>query len=76
VDKVVISIADDSLERLPAVVAELTAAGLVVDDVLEALGMVTGVVDASAIRELAAVPGVAEVELRRAVGIMPPDEVG
>jgi hypothetical protein len=75
VDKVVISIADDSLDRLPAVVADLATAGLVVDDVLEALGMVTGSVAPSSFRALSAVAGVAEVERQRVVGVRPPEEV-
>jgi hypothetical protein len=75
VDKVVISIADDSLDRLPAVVADLTTAGLVVDDVLEALGMVTGSVAPSSLRALSAVAGVDGVERQRTVGIIPPEDV-
>ncbi|MCS7482838.1 hypothetical protein ACFFQW_17760 [Umezawaea endophytica] len=66
-EKVVVSIADDSLERLPAVVTELTAAGLVVDDVLEALGMVTGSAEGGALARLAEVDGVAEVAVQRVV---------
>jgi hypothetical protein len=75
VDKVVISIADDSLDRLPAVVADLAAAGLVVDDVLEALGMVTGSVAPASFRALSAVAGVAEVERQRMVGTRPLDDL-
>ncbi|MEO6083974.1 MAG: hypothetical protein ABIQ18_12815 [Umezawaea sp.] len=74
-DKVVISIADDSLDRLPAVVADLAAAGLVVDDVLEALGMVTGSVAPSSFRALSAVAGVVGVERQRTVGARPPEQV-
>ena len=73
-DKVVISIADDSLDRLPAVVADLATAGLVVDDVLEALGMVTGSVAPASFRALSAVAGVAEVERQRVVGTRPPED--
>jgi hypothetical protein len=75
VDKVVISIADDSLDRLPAVVADLAAAGLVVDDVLEALGMVTGSAAPSSFRALSAVAGVAGVERQRTVDVIRPEQV-
>ncbi|MBB5958395.1 hypothetical protein FHS29_005003 [Saccharothrix tamanrassetensis] len=71
VDKVVVSVADESLADLPAVVAALREAGLVVDDVLEALGMVTGSVAREAIRSLRAVPGVSDVEKQRAVRFPP-----
>jgi hypothetical protein len=74
VDKIVISIADDSLDRLPAVVADLAAAGLVVDDVLEALGMVTGSVAPSSFPALSAVVGVAGVERQRTVDVAPPEQ--
>lgn len=67
--KVVVSIADSSLGRVDAVVAGLKAAGMVVDDVMEALGMVTGGVAESAMGRLKAVPGVDEVERQRAVGL-------
>ncbi len=66
-DKVVVSVADESLADLDVVVAGLREAGLVVDDVLEALGMVTGSVAPEAIRSLKAVPGVSDVEKQRVV---------
>jgi hypothetical protein len=69
---VAISVTDDSLSRMPEVVAALRAAGLVVDDVLEALGMVTGSIDPEAFGSLAAVPGVAEVERQRVIRLPPP----
>jgi hypothetical protein len=68
VDKVVISVADANLRDMHTVVSALRAAGLVVDDVLETLGMVTGSVAPEAIVALRAVPGVAGVERQRAVG--------
>lgn len=71
-DKVVVSVADDSLPRLTAVVAALREAGLQVDDVLEALGMVTGSVAPGAIGSLRDVPGVADVERQRVLRLPPP----
>ncbi|PRY30910.1 hypothetical protein [Umezawaea tangerina] len=72
-EKVVVSIADDRLDRLPEVVAALRAAGLVVDDVLEALGLVTGAVRAGGLAALAAVDGVLDVERQRGVRVLPPE---
>ncbi|MEV0675814.1 hypothetical protein AB0I60_04735 [Actinosynnema sp. NPDC050436] len=71
-DEVVVSVADDSLSRLGSVVAALREAGLDVDDVLEALGVVTGSVAPEAIGKLRDVPGVAAVERQRAVRLPPP----
>ncbi len=67
--KVVVSVADDGLANLPAVVSALRDAGMVVDDVLEALGVVTGSAAPEAAGVLGAVPGVATVEVDREVGI-------
>ncbi|NUT53119.1 MAG: hypothetical protein HOV94_38420 [Saccharothrix sp.] len=70
-DKVVVSVADDSLTDLPSVVAALRAAGMVVEDVLETLGVVTGAVAPEAVGSLGDVPGVSRVEVDRVVGIPP-----
>lgn len=70
---VVVSVADDHLDALSTVVAALRRAGLRVDDVLDAVGMVTGTVAGGAVEALASVPGVAEVELQRVQRVAPPD---
>lgn len=69
--EVLVSVADDRLVELSTVVAALRAAGLAVDGVLEALGVVTGSIAADAVDSLRAVPGVAAVEVQRAVGFPP-----
>ncbi|MFD7654003.1 hypothetical protein ACFV4N_08495 [Actinosynnema sp. NPDC059797] len=70
--KVVVSVADDGLADLPAVVSALRDAGMQVDDVMESLGVVTGSVPGpGASGALGAVPGVASVEVDREVGIPP-----
>lgn len=73
--KVVVSVADDGLADLPSVVSALRAAGMEVDGVMEALGVVTGSVPgptaAGASGALGAVPGVAAVEVEREVGLPP-----
>ncbi|MFI9011747.1 hypothetical protein ACIGNX_31375 [Actinosynnema sp. NPDC053489] len=73
-DKVVVSVADDRLADLPTVVAALRDAGMVVDAVLAALGVVTGSVAPGAGDRLGAVPGVAHVEVERT--LRPPPEPG
>ncbi|HEU0089143.1 MAG TPA: hypothetical protein VFQ77_16105 [Pseudonocardiaceae bacterium] len=72
-EKVVVAVADDHLDELPAVLADLRQAGLVVDSVQEVLGTVTGSVDASAFGKLQAVPGVAVVQRERGFQLPPPD---
>lgn len=71
VDKVVVSVADDSVADLPTVVAALRDAGMVVEQVLEGLGVVTGQVAPGVGDLLGAVPGVAHVEVDRAVQLPP-----
>lgn len=67
-DKVMVSVADASL---PRVLDDLREAGLVVDTVLEALGVVTGTVDVRAIPALRVVPGVLDVERQWRVQLPP-----
>lgn len=66
-----VSIADDRVGTT-TVVADLRAAGLVVDAVLDVLGVVTGSVAPEAIDALRTVPGVTGVERQRGVGVPPP----
>ncbi|WP_447006621.1 hypothetical protein ACRAKI_09145 [Saccharothrix isguenensis] len=71
-DKVVVSVARDSLDDLPAVVSALRDAGMVVEDVLETLGVVTGSVAPEVGDLLGAVPGVSRVEVDRDDVRLPP----
>ncbi len=68
VDQVMVSVADDAL---PQVLDDLREAGLVVDTVLEALGVVTGTVEIRAIPALLSVPGVIDVERQWRVQLPP-----
>jgi hypothetical protein len=70
---VVVSIADDHLDDLAEVVVRLRGAGLVVDGVMDAIGMISGTVDIDAVEALEAVDGVTDVELQRSVRVSPPD---
>lgn len=71
-DSVVVSVTDDHLNDLSTVLAALRQAGLVVDGIQEALGTVTGSIDADAIGRLETVPGVAAVERERRYQLPPP----
>lgn len=72
-DNVVVSVTDDHLNDLSTVLTAMQQAGLVVNDVHEALGTVTGSIDANAIGRLETVPGVAAVEHERGFQLPPPD---
>lgn len=72
-DNVVVSVADEHLNDLSTVLTAMQQAGLVVNDVQEALGTVTGSIDANAIGRLETVPGVAAVERERGFQLPPPD---
>jgi hypothetical protein len=67
-EKVMVSVADGSL---PQVLDDLREAGLVVDTVLEALGVVTGTVSSDALAALRTVPGVLDVERQWRVQLPP-----
>jgi hypothetical protein len=73
VDEVVVSVAEDHLNEMSTVLTGLQQAGLVVDGVQEALGTVTGSIDADAIGRLETVPGVAVVERQRGFQLPPPE---
>lgn len=55
------------------VAEQLRAAGMTVEQVLGAVGIITGSIDAERRASLAAVPGVVAVELDRPVQLAPPD---
>ena len=55
------------------VAEQLRAAGMTVEQVLGAVGIITGSVDAERRASLAAVPGVIAVELEQRIQLPPPD---
>ncbi|NGY63341.1 hypothetical protein G7043_30910 [Lentzea sp. NEAU-D13] len=67
-DQVMVSVTEGSL---PRVLNDLREAGLVVDTVLEALGVVTGTVEVRAIPTLLSVSGVLDVERQWRVQLPP-----
>jgi hypothetical protein len=72
VPDVTVLVDDDHLAVIDEVAAALQRAGLRLGEVLPALGAITGSVDDPA--ALAAVEGVAAVELAQEIQLPPPDE--
>jgi hypothetical protein len=70
---VVVTVEDEYLTDLVAVVDALRAAGLRVGEVLAVAGVVTGTAERDRMSSLSAVPGVAAVEAARTFGLPPPD---
>lgn len=71
---VIVTVADSHLAAVGELAGLLRDAGMDVDVVLPAIGIVTGSVDADKLAAIAAVPGVAAVEEQRDVQLPPPDE--
>jgi hypothetical protein len=71
--KVIVSIADDSLDRIGEVVSRLRAAGLDVQDVHDVIGTITGWARDDALGSLKDVPGVVDIEFDRGFQL-PPDD--
>jgi hypothetical protein len=69
IERVIVTVAGEA----GAVADGLRAAGMTVERVLGAIGVVTGSVDSERREALAAVPGVGAVELDRPVRLAPPD---
>ena len=66
-------IADDHLDRVPEVVRRLRDAGLSVDTVMDAIGTISGSIEASDVAKLSRIDGVASVEPSREYQLPPPD---
>lgn len=72
-EHVLVSVADEALADMSAVVDALRLAGLSVTEVLSSVGVVTGTVDSDRMSSLSAVPGVLAVEPERTIRLPPPD---
>jgi hypothetical protein len=72
--KLSVSVADDHLTRFGEVVARLRTAGLEIEETLEGVGVVTGLIDAKEVEAVRTTRGVAHVEQARVVQLSPPDE--
>ncbi len=72
-DRVTVTIADDQGTDIDSTVERLRQAGMTIDQVLGAVGIVTGTVPASERSKIASVPGVAAVEDETSYQLPPPD---
>lgn len=68
-----VSVADEYTEALDEVVERLSSAGMEVEEVLPALGAVTGSAERSQLTALSHVEGVAAVEASRTIQLPPPE---
>jgi hypothetical protein len=60
--RVLVSVSDDYLDRLPLVSEQLQAMGMKIDQLLTTLGVITGEVDAKKLPILQTVAGVSNLE--------------
>ena len=70
---ITVTVADSHLAGIDELAAQLRDAGMEVDGVLAAIGVVTGSVDSERLAAIAALPGVAALEVERTVHLPPPD---
>ena len=71
--RLTVTLADSHAAAAEEVAAALREAGLEVEQVLPALGVVTGLADDEQLAAIAALPGVASVEEETTFRIPPPD---
>jgi hypothetical protein len=69
IERIIVTVSGDA----EPVAEQLRAAGMTVEQVLGAVGIVIGSIDSERLGLLAAVPGVVAVELDRPVQLAPPD---
>ena len=70
---VVVSVSEDSGDQIEQVADRLRAAGMKVENVMKAIGTISGKADPSLLGKLAKVKGVAAAEPSRDVQLPPPD---
>lgn len=71
--QVLVSVDDQHLPKMGKVVERLKAAGLDVQQSMEAIGTVTGSVELAKLTRLKRVPGVSSVEQDQVTAIAPPE---
>lgn len=71
-EKVTVSVDDAHLELIDEVVGRLQAAGMLVEQVLRPIGVITGSVDSPVRETLGRLAGVAAVEPQRTFRLPPP----
>ena len=65
VQRIIVTVDDQNISVIQSVVAALESAGMKVEQVLPAIGIVTGEVSQSKLEGLKSLPGVASVEIDR-----------
>ena len=68
-----VSVEDAQLTRFPEVVRACKQAGMKVEEQMEAIGVISGEIDAAKLDDLRRVRGVAHVEEERSFRIAPPE---
>jgi hypothetical protein len=68
-----ISVADDHLDRFSEVVKDIEDAGMEVEQRMEDLGVLAGTIDSEKVEPLRQVAGASHVEVSRRFQIPPPD---
>jgi hypothetical protein len=71
--RVIVTVADLALPKVRQLARDLRQAGMVVDQVLTATGIITGSVDPASLAKLRALPGVDKVEPDSDFQLPPPD---
>jgi hypothetical protein len=73
VDRVTVTVRDDQVSHIDELAERLRVAGMQVDQVLPAVGVITGSVARSGRPSIEQVPGVAAVEDETSFRLAPPD---
>lgn len=71
--KVTVAIADTHLDHVLDVAQSLRAAGLKVDQIMDAIGVITGSCESGQVSDLSKVAGVARVEKAQEFKLPPPN---
>lgn len=72
-EAVTVTVAGDHIARLDSLAESLRAAGMTVDRVLDAVGVITGTLPAGRREAVEALPGVGAVETQTEYRLAPPD---
>jgi hypothetical protein len=72
--QVTVTVADSHAAELDDLVRRLVLAGMEVEQVLAAVGVITGSVEESQLAEIGALPGVGAVEEQASFKLPPPDD--
>lgn len=68
-----VTVVDDQLSRLSEIASACEKAGMTVTGTLDAIGVLTGTIDADKLDVLRRVPGIGQVEQSREIYVAPPE---